>query len=403
MNRITHILFPLILLVLLCCSCDNQYKARLVGIDSLVDVCPDSARMQLVAMQDEMDDAPGNVRNYYNLLRVKADNKASVTLTTDSLILPVVQYYEQHVAEGHLPEAYYLLGRAYSDMRESEKAMFYFHKTLQCDSTQVSDYLKSRTYAQMGYIFLRNQLYDEARSMQEVSFFYCKAIGDTLGMRYCREDIASISRLSDSLHIDEAQKASMLLKLQQINEKVKNGKLLQLNSDLKSKADKDRSLVTFITISLILLVIIAVVLAYLFSKIMLKRRENISENAVDLQAQIDVYKPVKRQFYDKEIDELLNNHIASGKALKPSDWSFIEERLLASFPTFRDNLYSVHSLSDTEYRVCMLIKIEVTPSRIAKLLSTTSSSVSQIRTRLQQKVFDGQGTAKDWDNYVLTL
>jgi predicted transcriptional regulator len=51
----------------------------------------------------------------------------------------------------------------------------------------------------------------------------------------------------------------------------------------------------------------------------------------------------------------------------------------------------------------MLIKSEVSPTNIAKLMAISNSAVSQNRLRMQQKVFDGEGTAKDWDNFILSL
>ena len=111
----------------------------------------------------------------------------------------------------------------------------------------------------------------------------------------------------------------------------------------------------------------------------------------------------KRQFYDKDISEMLTTHLYNNKVLKTADWKLIEERLLQAFPTFRDSLYSLYSLSETEYHICMLIKLEVSPSNMAKLMATGTSTISQSRLRMQQKVFNGQGTAKDWDNYVLSL
>lgn len=389
--------------ILLCSSCHDKSKASLVSIDSLIYVDADSARGLLATMTEEMKDASDDVFMYYNYLRVRADNRAKVKLTTDSLILPSVQYYEQHNEEGRLPEAYFLLGRVYSDMRESEKAMFYFHKTLQCDSTQVSDYLKSRTYAQMGYIFLRNRLCDEARNSLEVAYFYCKAIGDTTSMRYCKEDIAAIDSIPDSLKIDDAEKVKLLLKLQQINEKVKNGKLLQLNSDLQSEVRKEKSLMTMGICGCLLMAFVAIALVCYFRMKRSKKKDEMIESQEETQVNVEQHEPARRQFYDKEIDELLSNHIASSKVLRPSDWTLIEDRLLSSFPTFKDALYSVHNLSETEYRVCLLTKLETSPSNIAKLLALSNSSVSQIRLRLQRKVFGNEGTAKDWDNYVLSL
>ena len=76
---------------------------------------------------------------------------------------------------------------------------------------------------------------------------------------------------------------------------------------------------------------------------------------------------------------------------------------MEAFPTFRDDLYALYALSDTEYHICMLTKVEVSPSNIAKLMATGVSTISQSRLRMQQKVFGGQGSAKDWDAYILSL
>lgn len=401
-NSVYYIIVVLLILVS-CTNRDARYLAELADVDSIAEVDAFKAKHQLQDLKETMTDASENVQAYYNLLCVKADNKANVKLTTDSIILPSVRYYEQHNEEGRLPEAYFLLGRAYSDMRESEKAMFYFHKTLQCDSTQVSDYLKSRTYAQMGYIYLRNRLCDEARNSLEVAYFYCKAIGDTTSMRYCKEDIAAIDSFPDSLKIDDAERTKLLLKLQQINEKVKNGKLLQLNSDLQSEVRKDKSLMTMVICGCLLMAFIAIAVVYYLRMNRSKRKDEMIEWHEETHVKAEPQEPVRRQFYDKEIYELISNHIASSKVLKPSDWTLIEERLLSSFPAFKDNLYSVYNFSETEYHVCLLTKLEVSPSNIAKLLALSNSSVSQIRLRLQRKVFGNEGTAKDWDNYVLSL
>ena len=120
-------------------------------------------------------------------------------------------------------------------------------------------------------------------------------------------------------------------------------------------------------------------------------------------AQLFLSSQSKRQFYDKDIDQLLTTHIYKNKVLKETDWKQMEERLLEAFPSFRERLFALYPLSDTEYRICMLIKMEVSPSNIAKLMALGTSAVSQNRLRMQQKVIDGKGTAKDWDKFILSL
>ena len=169
-----------------------------------------------------MEEANEGTRAYYQLLRVKADDKAMVKHTSDSLICRVAEYFEGNTQSGHLPEAYYYVGRVNSDLQNGEKALIYFQKALLEDSTHLSTRLKSRIFAQMGYIYLRNGLFEDAIGMQQLAHFYCEQIGDTLGMRYSQEDIQTIARLSEKVTISQVPKAEMMAKVQKLNEQVKN-------------------------------------------------------------------------------------------------------------------------------------------------------------------------------------
>lgn len=401
-------------------SCNVRYsgmKAELDGINAMTEVDADSAAKMLSEMKESVKGAPSELAMYYDLLEVKTSDKRMIHHTSDTLICRVAEYYEKQDEDGHLPEAYYYVGRVNSDMNNSEKALFYFYKALQCDSIMVTNHLRGRIYAQMGYIYLRNCLFEDAKNMQEMAYYYCKAEGDTLAMRYCKEDISTISMLEDSLTVDSDKTAAILLKVMQIKEKVKADKLAKINADLQDRIVSSKDNTVSISIGIVVLVI-AGVLVFVRNKskqkAIKKELEQSSTPISSVNAQPlspstpqpispAIPQPAKKQFYDKEINELLSSRVSNDKVLKPADWKLIEERLTESFPNFKDMLYSHINLSETEYRICVLIKLEVTPSNMAKLLALSNSSVSQIRLRLQHKVFNGQGTAKDWDSYVLSL
>lgn len=401
-------------------SCNGQYsgmKAELDAVNAMAEVDADSAAKMLSEMKESVKGAPTELVMYYDLLGVKTSDKRRIRHTSDTLICRVAEYYEKQDEGGHLPEAYYYVGRANSDMNNSEKALFYFYKALQCDSSMVTNHLRGRIYAQMGYIYLRNCLFEDAKNMQEMAYFYCKEEGDTLSMRYCKEDIRTISMLEDSLTVDSDKTAAILLKIMQIKEKVKADKLAKINSDLQDRIVSSKDNTVSISIGIAVLVI-AGVLVFVRNKSKQKAIKNELEqsstpissvNAQPLSPSTPqpifpaIPQPAKKQFYDKEINEVITSRVSNDKVLKPADWKLIEERLTESFPNFKDELYSHINLSETEYRICVLIKLEVTPSNMAKLLALSNSSVSQIRLRLQHKVFNGQGTAKDWDGYVLSL
>ncbi len=386
MRRTVLSLILLIILTTCCTRRGRQYDAVLADIDSLTEVDADSARKQLETLRPQIDGVKEDTRAYYDLLCVKAADKAMVKHTSDSLISEVARYYKAHPKSGHLPEAYYYVGRANSDMQNGEKALIYFQKALLEDSIHVTTRLKSRVFAQMGYIYLRNGLLEDAINMQQLAHFYCEQIGDTLGMRYSAEDIETIKAMSQDLHINEYSRKEMMARVQRLNTQVKNQILSSENSKLQSENEEKEHLVWVIALS-------AVVVAAALVALLLTLRHRRKKQDV----------PTAQRFYDKDVDHLLTTHIYNNKVLKTADWQVIEERLLASFPTFRDRLYSLYNLSETEYHICLLIKAEVSPSNMAKLMATGNSTISQNRLRMQQKVFNGEGTAKDWDKFILSL
>ncbi|MDE6721086.1 MAG: hypothetical protein K2J84_02930 [Bacteroidaceae bacterium] len=385
------VLFPLLLIILIasCTIRRNQYDAVLADIDSLTEVDADSARKRLAALHEEMDGVNKGTRAYYDLLCVKANDKAMVKHTSDSLICEVARYYEANREKGHLPEAYYYVGRANSDMQNGEKALIYFQKALLEDRVHVTTRLKSRIFAQMGYIYLRNGLLEDAISMQQLAHFYCKQIGDTLGIRYCEEDIQTIKALNQALPISEYPAREMMAKVQKINTLIKSQMLSKENTKLRTENEQNKSFAWGIVLSTTVIAVLTILLTFYFRQ---KKREAAPQPT-----------PTVKRFYDKDIDHLLATHLHNSKVLKTSDWKTIETHLLKVFPTFKDQLYSLYNFSETEYHICLLIKTEVSPSNMSKLMATGHSAISQSRLRMQQKVFNGEGTAKDWDKFILSL
>lgn len=394
MRKIAFFL-TLMLMLTTCCTRMSQHERILADIDSLTETDADSARRMLMNMKDVMKDAQPDTKAYYDLLRVKADDKAHLQYTSDSLITSVVNYLEKRDKHDHLPEAYYYVGRVNTDLQNGEKAILFFHKALLADSLNEHTRLKSRCYAQIGYIYLRNGLLDEALDMQQLAYFYCKEIGDTLGMRYSSEDIQTIKGLKNDSSITILPKTALMARVQKLHAQAQSQILSTQKTRLEEENSKERLFIW--VVSIVALVVIAIAIWFVIR--LRKQRALKKEEA----AEIFLSSQSKRQFYDKDINQLLSTYIYKNKALKEADWKQMEERLLEAFPTFKERLFALYPLSDTEYRICMLIKMEVSPSNIAKLMAIGNSAVSQNRLRMQQKVFDGQGTAKDWDKFILSL
>lgn len=99
----------------------------------------------------------------------------------------------------------------------------------------------------------------------------------------------------------------------------------------------------------------------------------------------------------------LHKRLAAGNLLTDNDWTIIEERLRSVYPHFSSTLLSLISMSEMEYRVCLLLKLNATPTEIANVLCRDRSSISTTRSRLYLKVFGKKGSSRDWDDFVRTL
>ena len=158
-------IFCLLFIVLLATvfSCrPKPMPALLLAADSLASANPDSALTLLARLEDSLHQAPEPVRMYYNLLTVKAQDKAYILHTSDSLIRTVVDYYEHKNNHTYLPEAYYYAGRVYRDLNDSPQALEYFQKAAEAAEGGTDYNLKIRIYSQMGMLYIDQDIYDKA-------------------------------------------------------------------------------------------------------------------------------------------------------------------------------------------------------------------------------------------------
>lgn len=114
-------------------------------------------------------------------------------------------------------------------------------------------------------------------------------------------------------------------------------------------------------------------------------------------------KETETAFFRSEYYLSLRKKIESGGNFTPAEWEKLEKELRVVYPDFSTALYQMYNLSAIEYRVCLLTKVRTNPTEIAGVLKRTPSSISSIRSRLYHKVFNGEGGAKEWDEYIMSL
>ena len=172
-NTILYVLLIVASSLISSCRPTPQYPEALILADSLTQCNADSAVRLLQELAPTMSQAKEPVRRYHQLLTIKAQDKAFIPHTSDSLVLTLLRYYQEEGDPRLLPEACYYAGRVTRDLGDAPQALDYFHQAL--DALQTSDYqsrmqgqeertlkLQGKIHAQMGYLFRRQHLYDEA-------------------------------------------------------------------------------------------------------------------------------------------------------------------------------------------------------------------------------------------------
>lgn len=89
--------------------------------------------------------------------------------------------------------------------------------------------------------------------------------------------------------------------------------------------------------------------------------------------------------------------------LTDDDWAELDAIVNKLYPGFKHCLLSKTKISETEYHVCLLIKIDFQPAEIARLTFKEASTISNIRRRLFRKFFGTDGNGSDWDDFIQSL
>ena len=117
----------------------------------------------------------------------------------------------------------------------------------------------------------------------------------------------------------------------------------------------------------------------------------------------DALRGVEQQFRQSEYYHTVHRRIARRERFVDDDWREMERQIKSVYPSLLRNLTSLCHLSEVEWRTCMLVRMDVSPSDMAELLHRDTSSISTIRSRLYKKVFGRKGSSRQWDDFILSL
>ena len=89
--------------------------------------------------------------------------------------------------------------------------------------------------------------------------------------------------------------------------------------------------------------------------------------------------------------------------LSEEQWKEIHGLLNEVYEGFGKNLNSFCEVTNQELKICMLLKLGVSPVHIAKFTHRTKEAISASRRRMYEKTFKKKGTPAEWDNIVQSL
>lgn len=84
--------------------------------------------------------------------------------------------------------------------------------------------------------------------------------------------------------------------------------------------------------------------------------------------------------------------------MRENDWIELEETIEQLIPSFIPLLKN--RLNVIAYRICLLVKLEISTSSIAILLGLSSSAISKYRKVMLEKLCGRSGKPKDFDEYI---
>jgi tetratricopeptide (TPR) repeat protein len=183
-------------------SCgDKKDEQKLVNIENTVDSDPLVAVNMLRDI--DCDKLSESGRHYYDLLSVKANDKADIIHTSDSLILDVIDYYASHKSGDKYAEALYYGGRVYSDLKDYPTALRYYQDALNEVSKEQNDLrLRGNVLSQTASIYNKLRLFDKATSCLAQVIEIDTRCSDSINLMYDLQLLGTIS-----LHTQDYNKA----------------------------------------------------------------------------------------------------------------------------------------------------------------------------------------------------
>lgn len=145
MKKLTIIFF-----ICLLASCTKQANKQLSNIENIMLAQPDSAFTLLQKDSASICKEGTDAQMYYQIIRCRVADLLYIPHTSDSTMLKVANYYTKQNNQKALSMAYYCLGCIYRDLKKHPRAVNYFSRSIDTDSTHTPKEMIGRCYYQLS-------------------------------------------------------------------------------------------------------------------------------------------------------------------------------------------------------------------------------------------------------------
>ena len=195
MRQLLRLFIPLWLaLCLLGCGkpVPSSYPPTMVEAARLSEHEAARALPLLEALADSLDRLDEEGRVYYDLLRLRVNDKLNVRATSDTLIRRITAFYEAYGDPDKLMLAYYYRGRVCADLNDALQALHFYRKAAEVSEGKRQYLLLSNIYSQMGEILEYQNMYEEAIPAYQKAYEYTLLSGDSVTLSMPIRDIAGV-------------------------------------------------------------------------------------------------------------------------------------------------------------------------------------------------------------------
>lgn len=178
------------------------------------------------------------------------------------------------------------------------------------------------------------------------------------------------------------------------------------NTRLKNENEYHKLLLIILGLSAFLLVILFYVY-YTKNKYTKEKQQRQMEELQHLldksTLQVLNNKKALTRIKESEIYALFLGKIRAGQNVTQEEWDKLDKAVNDYFIDFKLKLYRICKLSDLEYQICLLLKIELSLADIAVLVHREPSTITMSRKRLFKKMFKKEGKAEELDSFIRSI